>query len=153
MSLIATAETAQDIASALNKFLEPVSESSAQITRLISECFAISSALRELANAIPDPRYRGGYASISEDVQIALRSLEYTFADVHRLFGGLGRATHLTTSASYRAVWRDIEDHFQVESRSTLCVRLEGYTRFLLDLIDIVIEGFVLASITLSEPD
>lgn len=151
MALIATAENAQDVGSGLNKFLEPVSESSAQITRLISDCFAISSALRQLANAILDPRSGLRYPIISQDVEIAVRSLDYTFNDVHRLLGGLGRTTHLTTGVGYRAVWRDIEDHFQVESGSTLDKRLDTYKLYLQDLFDIIIEGFALTMIALSE--
>lgn len=142
MALIATAETAEDVASVFHKFLEPVSESSTQITGLISECFALSSALRELANAIQDPRNRGRYANVADDVQMTVSSVDYTFSDVHRLFGGLGRSTHLTISAGYRAVWREMEDHFYNESRNTLCERLEFYKRFLKDLTGVIIEGF-----------
>lgn len=141
MALVATAEEAQDIASALNKFLDPVAERSTEITGLISECFAVSSALRQIATAIQDPRYSGRYSSILEDVQMALRSLEFTFNDVHRLFGGLGSLTHLSMTAGYRAVWRDIEDHFQEESRTSLSGRLEYFRRFLQDISCIVIEG------------
>lgn len=142
MALIATAETAQEVASGLNKFLEPVAESSTDITGLISECFAISSTLRELATAVGDVRHNRRYASIAEDVRLVLRSLEYTFDDVHQLFGGLARTNHLTLSTGYRQVWRDIEIHFQNESRNTLCDRLQYYRRFLQDLICIVLEGW-----------
>ncbi|KAL8785318.1 MAG: hypothetical protein Q9195_008687 [Heterodermia aff. obscurata] len=57
MDLLAQAETAQDVAAGLNRFLDPVPEYSTEITALISECFAISSALRELQTAIGDSRY------------------------------------------------------------------------------------------------
>lgn len=144
MALIATAETAQDIAAGLHKFLEPVSESSAEITGLIAECFATSSALRELSDAVGDLRQNRRYSSISEDVRIVLLSLNHTFNDVRRLFGGLARTNHITLSSGYRQVWRDIEAYFQEESRNTLSVRLEYYKTFLQHLICIIIEGLAI---------
>lgn len=130
MNLVATAETAQDVASALNKFLDPVAESSSEITRLISECFAISSLLRGIAAAIRDPRQCSDYPSISEDLRVAVCSIEYTFDDVHRFCGRIVR----TSSSAYRDVWGCIEDHFFKESRNSLIARLEYYKRFLEDL-------------------
>lgn len=144
MALIATAETAQDIAAGLHKFLEPVSESSTEITGLIAECFAISSALRELNDAVGDVRQNRKYATISEDVRLVLLSLDYTFGDVHRIFGGLARPNHSTMSSAYRQVWRDIENYFQQQSRNTLSVRLEYYKTFLQHLICIMIEGLAM---------
>lgn len=142
MDLVATAETAQDVAGAFHKFLDPVAESSAEITGLIAECFAVSSALRELSDAIRDLRQNRRYATISEDVRLVLLSLEYTFKDVSRLCGaGLARSNHITLSSGYRQTWRDIEDYFQEESRNTLSVRLEYYKKFLQHLICIMIEG------------
>ena len=126
-ALIAVAESAQDTAAGLNKFLDAVSDCSTEITGLISECFAISSALRELSNAISDPLYYRNFDYIREDVRTVVWSLRYTFDDVKDLFGGLGRAT-------YRQVWRDFDDFFYEESSNTLMVRLEYYRHFLLGL-------------------
>ena len=142
MALIATAESAQDIAAGLHKFLDPVSESSTDITSAIGECFAISSALRELDEAVGDPRQNRSYASISDEVRAVLQSLEYTFKDVNDLFGGLARTIHLSQSSAYRQVWRDIEIFFRDQSRNTLSVRLEYYKRFLQDLICFMVEGY-----------
>ncbi len=139
--LVARAEAAQDIAAGLNKFLGPVPKYSTEITALISECFAISSALRELSTAIGDSRYNSGYHEISEDLTITLQSLEYTFHDVKRLFGDLGRADYISQSAAYRSVWQEITAHFMEESGNSLCRRLEFYRRFLLVLV-CVVEGF-----------
>ena len=75
-TLIANAETAQDIAAALNNFLDPVPEYSTEITALISECFAISSVLRQLSTATADPRYIRNHHLISEDLDVTLRSLK-----------------------------------------------------------------------------
>ena len=139
-ALVAYAETAQDIAAGLDKFLGPVPDYATEITALISECFAISSALRELSTAIGDSRHNRRYHQISEDIRITLQSLEYTFNDVRSLFGGLGRGFHIPQSTAYRSVWREITVHFVEESGSSLCRRLETYRRFLLVLV-CVVEG------------
>lgn len=76
-TLITRAETAQDIAAGLNKFLNPVPEHSAEIAALISECFAISSVLRELSSATGDPRYAWNLNLISQDLGVTLTSLKY----------------------------------------------------------------------------
>ncbi|KAL8743203.1 MAG: hypothetical protein Q9190_004421 [Brigantiaea leucoxantha] len=112
MALVALAESARDVAICLDKFLEHLPENSTEITALISECYAISSALRELSTAKDDPLYYRGYLEITQDVNVVLRSLDYTFHDVHRLFGGLGRTSHLTTSrpSSSSARFEDLQD-------------------------------------------
>ncbi|KAL9609051.1 MAG: hypothetical protein Q9167_006149 [Letrouitia subvulpina] len=115
MALVPTAESARDVAIGLDKFLEHLPENSTEITALISECYAISSALRELNTAKEDPRYARGYGDVYPDVQIVRRSLEYTLHDLHRLFGGLGRSA-ISNRAAFSSVWRDIEDHFQNEA-------------------------------------
>lgn len=136
MNLVATAETAQDVASGLNKFLIPVAESSSEITGLISECFAISSLLRDIA-AIRDSRQSNNYSNISDDLCVAVTSIEYTFDDVHRFCGRIVR----TSSSAYRDVWRRIESHFLGESRNSLLTRLAYYKRFLEDLLLILEDG------------
>ncbi|KAI4214341.1 MAG: hypothetical protein LQ351_003094 [Letrouitia transgressa] len=126
MALVATAEGAREVAICLDKFLEHLPEISTEITALISECYAISSALRELNTAKEDPRYSRRYNNVHQDVQIVCRSLEYTFHDVHRLFGGLGRSA-LSTRAAYSSVWRDIDDHFWNEK--LVCILVDGRPR------------------------
>ncbi len=135
-SLVAVAESAQKIAAGLNEFLDAVPERSTEITGLISECFAISSALRELSNAIRDPLYYHRFELIREDVSIVGQSLDYTFQDVDRRFGGLRTAT-------YHQVWREMDTHFKNESRNTLVTRLEYYRSFLLRLLHLI-TGLVL---------
>lgn len=139
--LVATAETAQDIAAGLDKFLTFLPDYATEITALISECFAISSALRELSTAIGDSRFNRSYQQISDDVRVALQSLEYTFNDVSRIFGGLGRTVYVSQTAAYRTVWQEITEHFMSESGNSLCRRLEFYRRYLLVLACIV-EGW-----------
>lgn len=142
MALIAVAEKAQDIAAGFNKFLDPVPEISTEITGLISECYAISSALRELNNAREDPRYSYDYDFISRDVFTVRQSLDYTFSDVFRLFGGLGRPlSHISNRTLYNQVWREIDDHFYRESHSSLIKRLEYNRLYLQEVTCILIDG------------
>ncbi len=135
-ALIAVAVTAQDVAIGLSKFLDPVPECATEITGLIAECYAISSALRELDTAIGDYRRNRRYELVAEDVRTIRLSLDYTFEDVLKQFGGLGRAT-------YRQVWRDLDLYFQTESRNSLLTRLGYYRSFLMGLTRIVV-GLVL---------
>ncbi|KAL8809780.1 MAG: hypothetical protein Q9200_003116 [Gallowayella weberi] len=120
MALIGAAEDAQDIAAGFNKFLDPVPEFSAEITALISECYAISSALRELNTAKDDPRYYRDFEYIRNNVDIAQESLNYTFHDVRRLFGGLGRTSAISRRTLFYQVWREIDDFFYHESSGPL---------------------------------
>ncbi|KAL8690451.1 MAG: hypothetical protein Q9218_004105 [Villophora microphyllina] len=141
MALIAVAESAQDIASGFNKFLDPVPEISTEITALISECYAISSALREINTAKDDQRYCHEFDLIYTDVSSVRQSLDYTFRDVLRLFAGLGRTTHISKRAAYNQVWREIDSHFYQESHSSLCKRLEYNRLYLSELTCILIDG------------
>lgn len=141
MALIALAEKAQDIAAGFNKFLDYVPESSTEITALIAECYAISSALRELNTAREDPRYSYEYDYVVRDVVTARQSLEYTFHDVFRLFGGLGRPSHISQRTAYNQVWREIRDYFYLESNSSLCERLEDNRLYLQEIARILIDG------------
>ena len=138
MAFLAQAEAAQDIAAGLSKFLDPVPEYSTEITALISECFAISSAIRELRTAIGDSRFNRQYLEVQYEINVTLRSLDYTFDDVRRMFGGVGSAHHLSHGSAYRSVWTDISIHFQDESNTSLYRRLEYYREFLLMLTCIV---------------
>ncbi|KAL8757428.1 MAG: hypothetical protein Q9184_004217, partial [Pyrenodesmia sp. 2 TL-2023] len=141
MALIAVAEQAQDIAAGFNKFLDPVPEFSTEITGLISECYAISSALRELNTAKEDPRYSYDFNYVSTDVLTARLSLDYTFHDVKRLFGGLGRPTYISNRTAYYEIWKEIDDHFYQESHCSLLKRLEYNRLYLQEITCILIEG------------
>ncbi|KAI4277655.1 MAG: hypothetical protein LQ337_001618 [Flavoplaca oasis] len=141
MALIAVAESAQDIASGFNKFLEPLPEISTELTALISECYAISSALREINTAKEDPRYYHDYEFIYNDVAVVRETLDYTFKDVNRLFGGLGRPTHISRRTAFYQVWSEIDDFFYQESNRSLCKRLEASRLFLTELTCILMDG------------
>lgn len=133
-ALIAAAEEAQDIAAALDKFLRPVSYASSELTGLISECYAISSALRHLDTCRRNPLYTYMYPEVEPDVRVTLQSLEYTFNDVRRLLGGLGNAAFVSQTSAYQTVWDDIISFFRHESGHAFQERLEDYSRFILAL-------------------
>ena len=141
MALIAVAESAQDIATGFNKFLEPLPEISTEITALISACYAISSALRELNTAKEDARYNRDYEFIYNDVAVVRETLDYTFKDVTQLFGGLGRPTHISRRTAFYQVWREIDDFFYQESNASLCERLEASRLFLIELTSVLVDG------------
>ena len=140
-ALIAVAETAEDVGAGLNKLLDPVADAAAEITALIAQCFLISSALRNLGEAVEDYEYHRRYAGIRHDIVIVRESLVYTFRDVQRLFGAdLGRVA-IVTGAQYRQLWRDLTEHFRAQSNNTLKRRLQIYHDCLEGLRCILIEG------------
>ena len=138
--IIAVAETAQDVAAALEKFLEPVHDQSAEITALIAKCFSTSSALRELTNSIGPFPYHRRYPDIAYDLRTVKDSLIYTFKDVQRLMGRLGRLA-IPPRAEYGYVWEDICEYFQTESNNSLQRRLGIYCIVLEGLNDTLFEG------------
>ena len=138
--LIAVAEKAQDIAAALDKFLGPVEDQSAEITALMAECLSTSSALRELDRKIGDFPYHRRYPDISRDLMTVKDSLNYTFRDVQKQFGGLGRVA-AAPRAEYRYVWGDLCDYFYAESGNALRRRMEIYCIVLEDLSCTLTEG------------
>lgn len=139
-AIIAVAERAQDIAAALDKFLDPVHDQSAEITALIAQCFATSSALRQLDRTIGPFPYHRHYPEISPDLTVVKDSLTYTFQDVERLFGRLGRVAAIPR-AEYGYVWDDLCDFFRAESGNILERRLKIYCIVIEGLTDILIEG------------
>lgn len=139
-ALIAVAEKAQDIAAALDKFLGPVEDQSAEITALMAECLSTSSALRELDRKIGDFPYHRRYPEISRDLTTVKDSLNYTFRDVQRLFGGLARVAVLPR-AEYGYVWGNLCDYFRAESGNPLRRRLEIYCIVLEEMSCTLTEG------------
>lgn len=143
--LNAVAEAAQHVAAGLNKFLGPVPESKVDLTALIAKCFGVSSSLHNLAEAVEDTRRLATYAQISGDLHDVVSSLDHTFKDVHRIVGeGFAQAkkAKLPQSTAYRRVWKNIVEYFQRESGNNLVRRLEYCRQVLVDLTDILHEGY-----------
>jgi hypothetical protein len=118
MTLIAEAETAEDIGDAFGKFKVAVDDQAAEVTALVSELYAVGSALREIDDAS----------------HLVRASLKYTLDDVFRILGKIGNGDRLLTTAAYRQTWKDIAYHFQREGGGRLSSRLETYRLFLLAL-------------------
>ena len=151
-ALLTIAEDAHDVALALDKFLGPVADYSAEIETLIAHCFHTSSALRTLRDAQRDYFLPDRHRLIAADLQIVTASLRYTIKDVQRIFGGLGRVG-VRPGDEYRRVWRDLIDHFREESGTSLSRRLECYKRFLDGLTDTLVDGYKLFTFRISSRD
>ena len=134
MSLVAEAEKAQDIGAGFSKFLDALPDQATEVTALISELYAISSALRDLDTTVQSREYGANVGLIKEDLELVTLSLAYTLKDVFDLFGDIDTGTDLPTIGAYRQTWKDICLHFKAERRGTLCIRLEKYRRFILEL-------------------
>ncbi|MCJ1250241.1 hypothetical protein MMC30_007467 [Trapelia coarctata] len=141
MALTAYSKTAEDIAAALLVFKEPVSNRATEITALISELFAISSALLELDTAQRDHPYHRLRREVEDDQRTAILSLDYTFRNVRRLLGDLGNPIYRSARESYQGVWHALERHFLQQADNALVQRLEYYRRFLLEL-GAIVQGY-----------
>ena len=136
-AIIAVSEDCVDVAEALTKFLTPVNDQSAEIAALIAECYSVSSALRNLDRLIGPFPYHPYYRDISPDLTTVKDSLNYTFDDVHRILGRLGRVA-AEPRAEYVYVWDDLCEYFYHESGNPLRRRLEIYCILLEGLTDIL---------------
>ncbi|KAL9100993.1 MAG: hypothetical protein Q9163_003698 [Psora crenata] len=143
-TLLLVADTARFVGYGFNKFLTPVSSSAAEIGEVISNCFAISSGLQKLANAIRGLQQISWYHRYQDRISDLAYSLDYTFKDVHGIVGhGLKdyQDEGMPQTASFCRVWADINGHIQTQSGNSLCRRLEHYKLFLESLNNILKEG------------
>jgi hypothetical protein len=134
MTLIAEAETAEDIGDAFGKFRVAVEDQAAEVSALVSELYAVGSALREIDSASHSPDYGHNLRNVQDDLDLVRASLTHTLDDVFRILGKIGNGDRLLTPAAYRQTWRDITYHFQREGGGRLSLRLETYRLFLLAL-------------------
>jgi hypothetical protein len=134
MTLIAEAERAEDIGEAFSKFKVAVDDQAAEVAALVSELWAVGSALREIDVASQSPDYGVNLDIIEDDLDLVRASLTYTLDDVFRILGKIGNGDRLLTTAAYRQTWKDINYHFQRRAGGRLCNVLETYRLFLLAL-------------------
>ena len=139
-ALIAVAETAQDVSAALEKFLVPVEDQSAEIAALMADCLSTSSALRRIDRMVGDFANHPRYPDIASDLATVRLSLRFTFDDFQRLCGGLARVAVLPRG-EFVYLWRDLGDYFRAESGNTLRRRMQIYCFLLEGLSDILIDG------------
>ena len=136
MTLIPEAEAAEDIGDAFGKFKVAVDDQAAEVTALVSELYAVGSALREIDAALLSPDYGHNLRNIQDDLDLVRASLTHTLDDVFGLLGKIGNGDRLLTAAAYRQTWKDITYHFQREGEGRLLPRLETYRLFLLALFN-----------------
>ena len=141
-SLIAKAETAQELASALIKFQAHVLEAATEIAALVSELYAISAASLELNTTLSEPRNYRNKNLVDEDRYVLFRSLDYTFKDLQDYIGNTKSKSHRSQTEAHLRVWIEIDEHFHKENNRSLLARLEYYRRFIDDLTRIV-QGYV----------
>lgn len=136
MELVVEAEKAEDIGAAFSKFKEALPDQATEITALISELWAISSALRDLHTAIQSREYGRNIHYIADDLRVVRTSVSYTLKDVFDIIGDINSNSrgNLPTIGAYRQTWKDIYLHFRKESPSSLCIRLETYRTFIMEL-------------------
>ena len=113
MALIAVAEKAEAVGSALSQFTDHVAESSTEITTLVAQCFSTSLALRRLHNTFEDYLYPERYRRIIIDVNTVRDSLEYTFRDAQRYLRK-DSIPHTT----YRRVWNEFDDYLKTKVKT-----------------------------------
>jgi len=134
MTLTAEAERAEDIGDAFGKFKVAVDDQAAEVTALVSELYAVGSALRAIDDASQLPDYSLNLHIIEDDLDLVRDSLTYTLDDVFRILGKIGNGDRLLTMPAYRQTWKDITYHFQHRAGGRLCTVVETYRLFLLAL-------------------
>ena len=134
MTLTAEAERAEDIGDAFGKFKVAVDDQAAEVTALVSELYAVGSALRAIDDASQSPDYGLNLHIIEDDLDLVRDSLTYVLDDVFRILGKIGNGDRVLTMAAYRQTWKDITYHFQHRVGGRLCSVLETYRLFLLAL-------------------
>ena len=77
--------------------------------------------------------------ALEDEQYVVVKSIEYTFKDVHRLLGGLARGRYRSRREAYRSVWQKLDDFFYDESRNHLVDRLHYYKLFVLELTNLVV--------------
>ena len=136
VSLVSEAKQAEDVASGLQIWLDAIPQCATDISANISELFAISSALRSLDNALDPKEYEGAFPLIKKQLDLILKSLQYTLGAVREMFGQ-SRLTSYAGSPPYRKLWDALGKRFKGEGPS-LCSRLELYRVFILELFGIL---------------
>lgn len=134
MTLITEAERAEDVGDAFGKFKVAVADQAAEVTALVSELYAVGSALREINTASTSPESIHNLFHIQEDLDLVRASLAFTLDDVLHILGRINNGHPHPPFSAYRQTWKEIMYHFQSEGWGRLCSRLEKYRLFLLAL-------------------
>lgn len=132
-NLTRLARDAEDCASGLLPFKDSLPNRSTHITAILSELFAISTALQQLGQAHGDHVFQPSWFRIRNNLALVVPALELTFKAI---FDSFGRVRTL----SYARVWTDLEYRMEREEGMVLVERLEMFRTFVLALMG-VLEG------------
>lgn len=124
MILLAAAERAKDISSALGKFREYDPDNT--ITSAISHLKDLTQVLRELARLI---EVKDGVVSriVADDLELLQHSVAYTLEDIWTI---IGRLPDQAIGHDYRDAWKTICIHCRNTKRQSLPMRIETYCLF-----------------------
>jgi len=142
LRLLEYAKDAEDVAAALQVFLDEIPQYAKDITGDMAELFAISSALHVLDEALDLSSYGRYSGRIMGDLDLALPSLGHTLDDIRSMFGKSKRNSRQHPGAfpgtpQYSIIWDDLCMDFK-EQGAGLSYRLELYRTYLQGLFDIL---------------
>jgi hypothetical protein len=135
-ALRASRQSADDVAAGFYVFRDPLPEHVGDITSLMSELYAISSALSTLEGLAEDPRKRRYMELIKPDLNVVQASFTYTIEDIGDIFRGLDGAD--ASPARYKRTWVILNRFFWDQSNYTLATRLAKYKTVFKEFIDLV---------------
>jgi hypothetical protein len=139
MALSDPAGLAEEVASGLRRFRDPVPEHATEITGLIADLYAISSSLKALEDLAQDRHYRDALPFARPDLELVSTSLQFTLNDIVDFFHNLdGRRASSRTA--HRKTWASLCSFFVEQSEESLATRLAKYKSFLKELEDYVKE-------------
>ena len=139
MALRTSADNAEDVAAGFRAFREHLPGHEAELTGLIADLFAISSALKRLDNLTNDRRHQHNLAIVQPDLELVRTSLKITLEDIVDFFGDL-EVRRGSTRDVYRRTWIELCEFFREEGKDSPPTRLARYKTFLNELEDHMIE-------------
>ncbi|KAE8351735.1 hypothetical protein BDV28DRAFT_14638 [Aspergillus coremiiformis] len=143
MALRTSADNAEDVAAGIREFRGHLPGHEAEITSLMADLFALSSALKRLDDMTNDRRYQQHLAVVHPDLELVRTSLKITLEDIVDFFGDLEERG--STREVYRRTWMELCEFFR-EERGPLGTRLAMYKTYLHDLEDYMKGKFPTAS-------
>lgn len=153
MSLAGESNTAREVAAAFDRFVDAIPDQYTEITALIAELYAVSSALRDMDLLINSRGYARRTTCILDDLDIVRLSLSITLNDALELLGQLDHDGYPPTRATYRRVWDSIYTYFFAESRNSLRARLLRFRNFIEELARTMQRLFLPYSNSFKRPD
>ncbi|MCJ1320252.1 hypothetical protein MMC15_005590 [Xylographa vitiligo] len=133
-ALVSTVENAEDIAVRFGRFANLLPEAREEITKSISILQRLVANVSDIIS-VEDVADHYLLEDLVKNWKTALLiSLDFTFKDIHRLFGFLAGPRPPSVTNVYKSVWEKIADYFLAQSGETLALRLEQYSLWALFL-------------------